>query len=349
MREALGGRRAGVRNAHDEVDVGGGLHGEAAPHRVAHRVDRGSLDEGVGAREVDELEDAARPVERGDALHAREAVVGDADDLAGLHVAHEGRADDVERAGLTGHDPAAVPGEPSQDERADAARVAEGVQRVVAQHRHRVAALDHRHRVRDALAQVARLLGEVADELRGHLGVRVGAEGQHQVREVDAQLVGVDERAVVGEGDQGAVDRRDVGLGGLPAPGARGPVAHVPDRDLAGERGEVHVAEHLVHETQVLPDEHRGAVADGDARRVLAAVLQRAQGEVGEAGHVELGGPDAEDAALLPELVVVRLAALRRPDVMLHLRPPSLPAGHAYEETSPLGTQTRTVRPSPSI
>src|SRR6185312_12349586 len=41
------------------------------------------------------------------------------------------------------------------------------------------------------------------------------------------------------------------------------------------------------------------SVGDGDAGRLLPAVLQRVQPVIGELGHVLAGGPDAEDAALL--------------------------------------------------
>ena len=59
------------------------------------------------------------PRERPQAL---DALLGDDDDLAVLDVAHEARADDVERAGLGRQDE--VPVELAQHERADAERIA---------------------------------------------------------------------------------------------------------------------------------------------------------------------------------------------------------------------------------
>ena len=46
------------------------------------------------------------------------------------------------------------------------------------------------------------------------------------------------------------------------------------------------------------------AVRDGDAGRLLAAVLQRVQAVVGELRDVLTGRPDAEDAALLADGVL---------------------------------------------
>ena len=45
------------------------------------------------------------------------------------------------------------------------------------------------------------------------------------------------------------------------------------------------------------------ALGHGDARRLLPAVLQRVEGEVGEAGDIRAGGVDAEDAALVARSV----------------------------------------------
>ena len=80
-------------------------------------------------------------------------------------------------------------------------------------------------------------------------------------------------------------------------------------RDLAGHGGEVGVGEDLGNKAEVLAHKDRLAVADGDAGGVLAAVLEGMEREVGHAGHVAPGRPDAEDAALLVELVVVFLGA----------------------------------------
>ena len=152
----------------------------------------------VGTGKVDVLEDALGARLGVDGLLGYGAVVGDAQNLAGADVSHVLGAHDVERAGLAGHDPALLVGQLAEAERADAARVTERVQGVLAHERHRVAALHHGHGVRYAAAQVMRLLREVADEARSHLGVGVRAEGDAQVDELHAQLVEVDQRAVMG-------------------------------------------------------------------------------------------------------------------------------------------------------
>ena len=71
----------------------------------------------------------------------------------------------------------------------------------------------------------------------------------------------------------------------------------MPDREVALERREAALVEHLRDEPHVLHDGDRLAVAHGDAGGLLAAVLQRVQAEVGEVGDGCAGRVHAEDAA----------------------------------------------------
>ncbi len=71
-----------------------------------------------------------------------DAVLGGDDDFAVLDVAHEARADDVERAGLRGKDRAAV--EVAEHKGADAERIARADQLLVGQADKGVGALDLR-------------------------------------------------------------------------------------------------------------------------------------------------------------------------------------------------------------
>src|SRR5215204_5429898 len=115
---------------------------------------------------------------------------------------------------------------------------------------------------------------------------------------------GVREVAVVAEGEARVAHRAVDGLGVAPAarPGGRVPV--VPDGEVAFERGEASLVEHLGHEAHVLHDGDRLAVADGDPRRLLAAVLQREQAQIGQVSHRLPGGVDAENTARVAETLL---------------------------------------------
>ena len=155
----------------------------------------------------------------------------------------------------------------------------------------------------------------VADEFGRDLGIRIGEEWHAQLDQLAAQLVGVDEGAVVSKRDNDAVDGREVRLRGFPALGAGGAVAHMTHGQLAGERRQVGIGEHAVEQAQILADHNRAAVTHGDSRRFLATVLQCTQAKVRQSSHVAIGRPYAENATFLMQLVGVRI--IRRHGVHL--------------------------------
>ena len=193
--------------------------------------------------------------------------------------------------------------------------IAECVERLLVDERHGVAAAHELHGLANTLAQVARTLGKVADKLGRDLGIRIGEERHAQLDQLTAQLVGVDEGAVVRERDNDAIDGREVRLRGFPALGAGSAVAHMTHGQLAGERRQVGVGEHAVEQAQIFADHNRAAVTHGDSSRFLATVLQRTQAKVRQSSHVAIGRPYAENATFLMQLVGVRI--IRRHGVHL--------------------------------
>ena len=88
------------------------------------------MDDRIGPGEIDIFEDAGpRRLRAGTGASSATPSLGDDDDLAVLDVAHEARADNVERAGLRRQNVAAV--EFAEDERADAERIARADQLLV--------------------------------------------------------------------------------------------------------------------------------------------------------------------------------------------------------------------------
>ena len=141
------------------------------------------------------------------------------------------------------------------------------------------------------------------------------ALGVGEVLDQLAQLVGVDQVAVVAERDRavrGGAERR---LGVLPGAGPGRGVAGVADREVALERVQGGLVEDLRDQAHVLVDEDLAAVADRDAGRLLAAVLEGVETEVGELGDVLAGGPDAEDAAGVLGALVLRVEVVVEPTV----------------------------------
>ena len=235
---------------------------------------------------------SAPPVGRLERLRRVEAVgVGD-DELAGRDLAHELGADEVERARLGGEDPVVV--DAADHERPEAVRVAEGDEPSLRQRDDRVGALEPAHRVRHGLVE-RRLV--VRDQRRDQLAVGRRPERDTRLAQLVAQLADVDQVAVVAEGDRARASVLDERLRVRPLRRAGRRVAVVPDRDLAAQAAELLLVEHLGDEAEVAQRRQPPVLGDGDARRLLAAVLQREQAEVREPRHVAVGRVDAEDAA----------------------------------------------------
>jgi hypothetical protein len=64
------------------------------------------------------------------------------------------------------------------------------------------------------------------------------------------------------------------------------------------------LVEDLRDKAHVFVDDDPGAVADGDAGRLLATVLERVQPVIGKLGDILARRPDAEDAAGIPGWLV---------------------------------------------
>ncbi len=100
----------------------------------------------------------------------------------------------------------------------------------------------------------------------------------------------------------------EIGIQRLHVPqhgGTRGGVAVMADRHPPRQRGDhPRVAEIIPDQAHALVGVKARAVIGDDPRRFLAAMLKRVQAERGHGGGVR-GVPDAEDAALLVELVLV--------------------------------------------
>ena len=196
-----------------------------------------------------------------------------------------------------------APFEPAEHERPEAPRVARGHQRLARQEdqrerpHHLVEA--RRDRVLQPLAVAARV--EVEDDL----GVGGGLEDRARRLELLAEDGGVHQVAVVADGDRAAVALDEVGLRVRGHGVAGGRVAHVADRPVAGERLEPALREHVVHEAHALLEAERLPVARHDARRLLAAVLQRVEAHVGEVRGLRVA-EDTEEAAVVVEVIVAR-------------------------------------------
>ncbi|MPM63467.1 hypothetical protein SDC9_110347 [bioreactor metagenome] len=296
------GGHTGGRHRHHQVGLDRVLAGQRPADLDPGGVHRAAEDGGVGAGDVDVLEDAALPPDVGEPGRAQ-AVGIDRDALPRLDLADERGADDVQGTGLRRDDPAAL--ETAQAQRPEALRVTGRVERLLVHEHQR----ERPPQVRQDLQRRGpqRLVVEGGDQGRQDRGV-VGGIHRVLVRHLlggaalvqpALEVVGVDEVAVVGEGDAVRRGGAKGGLGVAPDAGTGRGVAGVADGEVTGQRVQGALVEHLRDQAHVLEHHDPLAVRDGDAGRFLAAVLQGVEAVVGELGHVLPRRPHAEHAALI--------------------------------------------------
>ncbi len=111
---------------------------------------------------------------------------------------------------------------------------------------------------------------------------------------------------------------------------ARGGVAHVPDGDGAGERGDRRGGEDLLHQPHRPVDVEAAVVDGGDAGGLLAPVLERVEPEVGEVGGLGVA-VHRHHAALVVEVVVVEFV------FVAHGRRHLYPTAAPWSSFAPMG------------
>ena len=84
---------------------------------------------------------------------------------------------------------------------------------------------------------------------------------------------------------------------------------------MALQRLQARLGEDLRHQAHVLVDDDVAAVTHRDAGRLLPAMLQGVEAEIGELGDVLAGGPDTEDTAGILRTPLLRVKIVREPAV----------------------------------
>ena len=227
-------------------------------------------------------------------------------DLTGADVPLEPGAHGVQRAGLGGeyHRPVL---EPAHAQRAEPVGIPGGDELGGGGDHQGIGALDPvhggGHGLLDGGGPQALLDDDVGDDLR----VRGGLEDGAPALQLGAQLVGVGEVSVVGQGHAALVVVDQDGLDIALVVAAGGTVADVAHGDVAGaQRPEPLLGEDLAHEAHVPVGGEDTVVVDGDARALLAPVLQGIKRVIRQGGHVGRGlRIHAEDAALLVDVALL--------------------------------------------
>jgi hypothetical protein len=255
---------------------------------------------GIRPREIDIFEDAEAGLLRLEGEQAFNALGRNDDHLAGLQVAHETRADDVERAGFGRQNPGAV--EIAQHQRPDAERIA-AADHLLGRHRHqREGTLDLPHSIDETRVQIALLAG--GDKMQKRLGVGGGGEDRALLLQRALHGHGIGQIAVMGDGEAAIGELGEEGLDVAHAGTTRRGIACMADSAVALQTvDDALLGEGVADQADMAFDMELAAVIGNDAGRFLAAMLERMQAQCDD-GRGILPAENAEHPAFVVEMVV---------------------------------------------
>ncbi len=205
-REAKGRGHTGVGHTQHQIGLDRCLARQDASRVAAGLVHALPVDHTIGPREVHVFEDARGRRSGAHRLFAAQAVLGEAHDLARVHIAHVFGTHDIQPARLGADHPAASVGQLPDAQRPDAMRVTECIERVSRGYHHGVCTAHQLHSMRDAVAQMMRLARHHADGFRRHFAIGARPQLHTLIDQARAHLVGVGQSAIVGQREQHIVD-----------------------------------------------------------------------------------------------------------------------------------------------
>lgn len=299
------GAVAAVRHGDDDVGFNGVLAGELAAHFDADFVNVPIGNGAVRAREINVFENAEGAAFMfGKCLDAGEAFLVDDDDFAGFDVADEFGVDQIQRAGFAGEDPGIVNLADAQG--AEAVGVTHANKFLLGHDDERVGAFDLLKRVNEMVAAAIKI--RLGHQVQNDFAIDGGAENGTAGFEFFAELGGVGEIAVVGDGDLAARAIHGERLGVAQMGRAGGGITGVADGHAADEAVEDFAVKNLRHETHSAVDAKLFAVTGDDAGAFLAAMLERIEAVVRQFGGVRMS-ENAEDTTIMFGVILHRLSA----------------------------------------
>ena len=232
------------------------------------------------------------------------------DDLARLHLAQEGGANRPQRARLGRRHPAA-PIQFSQAERAQAPRVAHGVDGLARENGQRISPARLLHKSGDAL--IPGLARRAGQHLGDDLAIRGGTQPDASLQQVAPQGRGIGQVAVVGDAQRAECGFDQVRLGIGQAHGAGRGIARVADRQVPLQKMQVVFVENLGHQPQPFVDGSHTTIARGDPGAFLPPMLQGIQRKERQPGHFRSGRIDGANAARFMSFIIIKHIHVKHP------------------------------------
>ena len=269
---AHGRRRRGVRNTHYQIGDNGMFPGQLRPHFPAGCIDQHPIQHAVRAGKVDMLENAHRPPLGGAVIDGgTEAVAVNDHRLSGLDVPRIFRAQMIQGAAFRGDNPALL--QSAQAQGPDAERIPGRQQGILGQGHYGKGPGQGTHTMEQPLLPGG--AGGVNQLVGNHFGIGGGGKAAGPLfLQLPLQLGGVDDVAVVGQGQPPGPALDQQGLGVAKLAGAGGGVAGMADGKLAIQGQKVPFPENLGNEAHIHMDVNIPAIGGGDAGAFLPPVLE---------------------------------------------------------------------------
>ncbi len=227
----------------------------------------------------------------------------DHDQLARIHVAYVLDADQVEGTGFGGkgdHLASIRPRHAAHSQRAEATRIAGGIDRVGGDQHHRKGSLNAAQSIGDGFRHA--LLQGMSDQVQNDLAVAGGLKDGALPLEALADIGRVHQVAVMRQGNASLVALDADGLGVQQRRVAGGRIAGVADGQASGHTRQRFIIEDVGHQPHGFVEQNALPIRGGDPGGFLAAMLQSVQAQIGQGGGLGVA-PDGDHAAFFPKLV----------------------------------------------
>ena len=270
--EAQRRRYAAVRYRDDDVGFTGVLNRQTRAHSLASTVEQLPEHLAVGSCKVNELKEAHRLFLKRHASLDSHSVLIDDDHLSRFEFVSGNSAHRSKSAGLACYEVAFLP-KSARCQRADPKRVPKSNHALGSQNGDAVGSLGPQHNLTHGFFWP--LVHVVDEDPRQHLavarGIKMLAVGLH----LRPKFLGIDEVAVVSDGNFADEALAIDGLCVAKNAGSGGAVSGVTDPHVSWEGVQHLFVEDVGHQPHVFVKAHLGTIADGNARRFLAPMLKR--------------------------------------------------------------------------
>ena len=298
-------RHAGIRHWNNQIRRNAAFARQFRTNALACFINRRAFHDAVRPREIDIFKNTKAAFDAAEGLDAAQAVIVNHHQFARFDVAHKFRAHDIQSAGLRRQHQPAI-GQPPQHQRTHTKRITRPNQRAIMQSDQRIGALHLLQRINQPINHGG--IKADGDQMNENFRIRCALEQATAPHQGALQCKGIGQIAIMRHRKTAKFKIRIKRLHIAQRRFARGRIAIMPHRMWPAQRcNNLGFPEIIANQAKPLMGvEQPGLIQRDNARRFLAAMLQRMQPKRGQCRCVATI-PHAEDAAFFMRLVILEL------------------------------------------